>query len=218
MGELPPELVMPRISNSVWPGPFSFIEIPGVSAARAEKLTMPRAARSAPVTAVILMGVSCTVDVRFSAVTTISSRPTASAGAPAPLSASAALTSVGATQGAISPIPIPARCLLRIDWLFPKLMSLRRLILELPHSHLPGPLVLRGTPHRTSLAGRGITHCRRRRRSAGKVSAPALERAWQTRAPAGRPAHFLGSEFDASLRRYGAYSTGSLMIWRWSSP
>ena len=81
---------------------------------------MPRAARSAPVTAVILMAVSCTVEARFSAVTTISSSPTSSAGAAALVSASAALTSVGIVPKIRKLAPIAARFAIRIDLLLPK--------------------------------------------------------------------------------------------------
>jgi hypothetical protein len=86
VGEKPPVAVRPRISNSLWPGPLVFMETPGVSSAIERKSDSPRDKSSASEMAVMLMGVFCTVDSRFSAVTTISSS--------APDSFAAALLSV----------------------------------------------------------------------------------------------------------------------------
>src|ERR1700733_13316491 len=65
---------MPRISISVWLGPSLFSETPGVPCAKEAREATPRASKSLPLTAEMLIGVSCTVDARFDAVTTISSR------------------------------------------------------------------------------------------------------------------------------------------------
>src|SRR5580704_4104359 len=72
MEELPPAELKPRISNSVWPGPAERMAMPGTEVARELKSTMPRSAISCADTAVMLAAVSCTVLVRFSAVTTTS--------------------------------------------------------------------------------------------------------------------------------------------------
>jgi hypothetical protein len=64
--------------------------MPGVSAATVEKLVTPAASRSAPLIAVMLIGVFSTVESRFSAVTTISVSESA---------AGAAATSVWAPAG-----------------------------------------------------------------------------------------------------------------------
>ena len=50
-----------------------FFATPGVDPASVVKLAMPRSCNSAPLTAVMLIGVACTVEMRFSAVTIISS-------------------------------------------------------------------------------------------------------------------------------------------------
>jgi len=70
--ELPPLEVMPRSSISVWPGPSLFSDTPGTDWASVVKSVMPRACRSWPPIAVMLIGVSCTVELRFCAVTTTS--------------------------------------------------------------------------------------------------------------------------------------------------
>src|SRR6202050_2190989 len=63
---------MPRISSSVWPGPLVLMDCRGTHWTTAEMSVMPRSASSCPDSAVMLMGVSCTVDSRFCAVTMIS--------------------------------------------------------------------------------------------------------------------------------------------------
>ena len=63
---------MPRISSSVCPGPLLLMETPGTDCTTELMSVMPRSPRSRPVSAVMLIGVSCTVDTRFCAVTTIS--------------------------------------------------------------------------------------------------------------------------------------------------
>ncbi len=68
MGDSPPVDVSPRISYSVWPGPEVLNEMPGICCAAARKSVMPRAWSSSPVSTVMLTGVFCTVDGRFSAV------------------------------------------------------------------------------------------------------------------------------------------------------
>ena len=57
MGAAPPEEDMPRISNSVWPGPAVRTEIPGTAAITPERFVMPSCCMSSPVIAVMLMGV-----------------------------------------------------------------------------------------------------------------------------------------------------------------
>ncbi len=66
---------MPRISSSVWPGPEVRSDMPGTCSATCETLVMPCAFNCAPDSAVMLSGALCTVEERFSAVTTTSSTP-----------------------------------------------------------------------------------------------------------------------------------------------
>src|SRR5579862_8946186 len=67
----PPSLDKPRISYLAWPGPALATAIPGTACTIACALLIPSPSRSLPVIAVMLIGVFCTVDSRFSAVTTI---------------------------------------------------------------------------------------------------------------------------------------------------
>ena len=73
----------PRISYSVWPGPAVRIEMPGTLVTISSTVVMFSCLKSSLVSAVMLIGVACTVDSRFSAVTTISSNsaPPLAAGA-----------------------------------------------------------------------------------------------------------------------------------------
>ncbi len=80
---------MPRSSISVWPGPSLFSETLGVAAASTEKSTMPRASSSSAPMALMLIGVCCTVELRFCAVMISSDRGAASVTAVAVSSARA---------------------------------------------------------------------------------------------------------------------------------
>ena len=98
---------MPRISNSVWPGPIDLIDTPGVPAAMSLKLVMPRAARSAPLIAVMLIAVLSADAERFCAVTTISVTPPLCACAPvcAPVCAWAAAPETNAITITLAAVP-----------------------------------------------------------------------------------------------------------------
>ena len=72
---MPPPEDKPRISYSVWPGPAVRSEIPGTLPTKSSTVTIFSWARSPALKAVMLIAVACTVDSRFSAVTTISSNP-----------------------------------------------------------------------------------------------------------------------------------------------
>ncbi len=79
MATEPPEEAKPRISYSVWPGPAVRNEMPGMAPTRSWIDVIFCSERSPALRAVIAIGVAWTVDSRFSAVTTISSKPEFSA-------------------------------------------------------------------------------------------------------------------------------------------
>jgi len=83
----------PRISYSVWPGPAVRMEMPGTLVTISSTVVMFSCLKSSLVSAVMLIGVACTVDSRFSAVTTISSNSVP------PLAAGAGVAGFGGPAG-----------------------------------------------------------------------------------------------------------------------